>query len=121
MTAASSPQGLPLAAAVAADSTDNDELRQTGPTVGTADADGPRRGDLYGYAGKRFDYAARLDGMPVFLGCHERDPHIPLARVRETEATFAALGADVATRIYPGAGHGVVEEEVRFARGLLNR
>jgi predicted esterase len=70
---------------------------------------------------KRFDYAARLDGVPVFLGCHERDPHIPLARVRETEATFAALGADVATRIYPGVGHGVVEEEVRFVRGLLNR
>lgn len=93
----------------------------SGGLVGTADADGPRRDDLYGYAGKRFDYAARLDGVSVFLGCHERDPHIPLARVHETETTFAALGADVATQIYPGAGHGVVEEEVRFARGLLNR
>ena len=75
----------------------------------------------HGHAGKRFDYAARLDGVPVFLGCHERDPHIPLARVRETEAVFGSLGANVATRIYPGAGHGVVEEEVRFVRGLLNR
>jgi phospholipase/carboxylesterase len=93
----------------------------SGGLVGTADADGPRRDDLYGHAGKRFDYAARLDGVPVFLGCHERDPHIPLARVRETEATFAALGACVAAQIYPGAGHGVVEEEVRFVRGLLNR
>ena len=59
--------------------------------------------------------------MPVLLGCHERDPHIPLARVRETEAVLGALGANVTTRIYPGAGHGVVEEEVRLVRGLLNR
>ena len=96
----------------------------SGGLVGTADADdGPHRDDLHGYAGKRFDYghAARLDGVPVLLGCHERDPHIPLARVRETEAVFRALGADVATRIHPGAGHGVVEEEVRLVRGLLNR
>lgn len=92
----------------------------SGGLVGTADMPGPRRDDLYGQVGKRFDYAARLDGVPVFLGCHERDPHIPLARVRETEATFKALGADVTTQIHPGAGHGVVEEEIRFVRGLLN-
>ena len=95
----------------------------SGGLVGTADADdGPRRDDHYGHAGKRFDYAAaRLDDVPVLLGCHERDPHIPLARVRETEAVFGALGAEVATRIHPGAGHGVVEEEVRLVRGLLSR
>ena len=93
----------------------------SGGLVGTADAEGPRRDELHGYTGKRFDYGTRLDGVPVFLGCHERDPHIPLARVRETEAVFGSLGAIVATRIYPGAGHGVVEEEVRFVSGLLNR
>ena len=95
----------------------------SGGLVGTADADdGPRRDDLHGHAGKRFDYAAsRLDGVPVLLGCHERDPHIPLARVRKTEAVLGALGADVATRIHPGAGHGVLAEELRLVRGLLNR
>jgi len=93
----------------------------SGGLVGTADAEGPRRDDLHGHPGKRFDYGGRLDGVPVFLGCHERDPHIPLARVRETEATFGAMGAKVVTQIHPGAGHGVVEAEVRFVRGLLNR
>jgi phospholipase/carboxylesterase len=93
----------------------------SGGLVGTADAEGPRRDELYGYTGKRFDYGTRLDGVPVFLGCHERDPHIPLARVRESEAVFGSLGAYVATRIYPGTGHGVAEEEVRFVRGLLKR
>ena len=57
----------------------------------------------------------------MFLGCHERDPHIPLERVRESERVFAGLGARVSTEIYPGAGHGVVEEALRHVRGLLNR
>jgi phospholipase/carboxylesterase len=35
----------------------------------------------------------------VLLGCSERDPHIPLARVRETEAVMGALGAQVVTRM----------------------
>ena len=73
------------------------------------------------HAGKRFDYETSLDGVPVFIGCHERDPHIPLARVRESERVLAALGANVTVEIYPGAGHGVVEEELRRVRALLNR
>jgi predicted esterase len=61
----------------------------------------------------------RHQGMPVFLGCSERDPHIPLVRVRETEAVFSSLGAEVETRIYPGSGHGIDQEEVDKARRLI--
>jgi predicted esterase len=61
----------------------------------------------------------RHQGMPVFLGCSERDPHIPLVRVRETEAVFSSLGAEVETRIYPGSGHGIDQEEVDEARRLI--
>ena len=32
-----------------------------------------------------------LQGMPVLLGCSERDPHIPIGRVRETDAVMRAL------------------------------
>src|SRR5947199_2269170 len=49
-----------------------------------------------------------------------RDPHIPLTRVRETQTILERLGAEVIVQIYPGAGHGITEEEVRFTRGLLN-
>lgn len=31
------------------------------------------------------------------------------------------LGAKVTAQIYPGAGHGVMEEEMCFVRGFLNR
>jgi predicted esterase len=58
-------------------------------------------------------------GMPVLLGCSERDPHIPLGRVRETEAVMRALGAEVVAHVYPGAEHGINEDELGFARRLL--
>ena len=92
----------------------------SGGLVGTGELDAPRRDDLYGNVPKRFDYAGRLCGTKAFLGCHERDPHIPLARVRETQSVLERLGAEVTLQIYPDGGHGVTEEEVRFVRGLLN-
>lgn len=58
-------------------------------------------------------------GMPVLLGCSERDPHIPLSRVRETDTIMRALGAEVVTRIYPGASHGINGDEVHLARQML--
>ncbi len=93
----------------------------SGGLVGTGEAGGPATDALYGHAPKRFDYRAPPPGGPVFLGCHERDPHIPLARVRETEVVMRALGAEVVTRIYPGGGHGITEDEVGIARQLLAR
>ena len=63
--------------------------------------------------------ARPLGGMPVLLGCSERDPHIPIGRVRETEAVMRALGAGVTARIYPGGGHGINEDEVGLVRRLL--
>jgi phospholipase/carboxylesterase len=60
-------------------------------------------------------------GMPVLLGCSERDPHIPIGRVRETEAVMRALGAEVVTRIYPGGDHGINEDEAGIARQILAR
>lgn len=91
----------------------------SGGLVGTADADTPPSEDLYGYAGKYFDYATSLTDVPVYLGCHERDPHIPLARVRESEAVFNALRATATTRIHPGAGHGVNKADIDVVRSLL--
>ena len=84
----------------------------SGGLLGTGEAGGPEQEELYGYAPKRFDYGGRLEGTHVFMGCHERDPHIPLARVRESAAVLQGLGAEVRTDIYPGAGHGVLADEV---------
>ena len=93
----------------------------SGGLVGTGEAGGPATDALYGHAPKRFDYAASLPGSSVFLGCHERDPHIPLARVQESAAVFERLGSAVTVKVLAGAGHGIVEEEVQALRGFYNR
>ena len=92
----------------------------SGGLVGTAEAGGAPQDDLYGRPAKRFDYDGRLDGVPVLLGCHERDPHIPLARVRESESVLGAMGAAVDTIVIPGAGHGIIADEAAWLRKHLN-
>ncbi len=64
-------------------------------------------GGLIGPPGTPRDYAGSLDGTPVFLGCSDRDPHIPRERVAESADVFRRLGAEVTERIYPGLGHTV--------------
>jgi predicted esterase len=44
-----------------------------------------------------------------------------LARVHESARVFERLGGAVTVEILPGAGHGIVEEEVRALRRLYNR
>jgi len=45
-------------------------------------------GGLIGPPGTPRDYPGSLGGAPVFLGCSDIDPHIPLARVHETTDVF---------------------------------
>jgi phospholipase/carboxylesterase len=76
-------------------------------------------GGLIGPPGTPRDYSGSLDGTPVFLGCSDRDPHIPLERVKETTEVLTRMGATVTERIYPAMGHTVNEDELERVRGLL--
>jgi predicted esterase len=76
-------------------------------------------GGLIGPPGTPRDYAGSLAGTPVFLGCSDRDPHIPKERVDESAAVFEKMGAAVTERIYPGMGHTVSEDELDFVRGMV--
>lgn len=64
-------------------------------------------------------YEGRFDGTPVFIGCSDTDPHIPLFRVRESAAILREMGASVDERIYTGMGHTVNEDEIEAVRALL--
>ncbi|HUE87295.1 MAG TPA: dienelactone hydrolase family protein [Vicinamibacterales bacterium] len=77
-------------------------------------------GGLIGPPGTHRDYPGTLDGTPVFLGCSDIDSHIPVERVHETAEVFTRLGAIVDTRIYPGMGHIVNEDEIAAVRALLS-
>ena len=76
-------------------------------------------GGLIGPPGTARSYAGSLQGTPVFLGCSDIDPHIPVERVRESEAVLSELGAGVDLRIYPGMGHSVNDDEIGAAKKLL--
>ena len=91
----------------------------SGALVGTADADGAPASDLYGHRPKQFAYADRLDGLPVYIGCHAQDPHIPLRRVRESETALVRQGAVCTVSIHPGAGHGVTQADAAAVRAML--
>ena len=78
-------------------------------------------GGAIGPPGTTWDGGQAFNGTPVFLGCSDRDAHVPESRARETAEVFRRLGADVTLRIYPGMGHVVNDDEIAFARGVLDR
>jgi predicted esterase len=89
---------------------------------------GQRLGAVIGLSGGLIGDAAPMPGpgagqpledMPVLLACSDHDPHIPIARVRETDAVLAALGANVLLRVYPGDSHEVNGDEIALARRML--
>ena len=76
-------------------------------------------GGLIGPPGTPREYPGSLSGTPVFLGCSDIDPHIPVERVRETARVLRSMGAEVDERIYPGLGHTVIDDEIDAARRIL--
>ena len=80
-------------------------------------------GGLIGETIEVEDYAAghegAMDGTPVFLGCSDVDPHIPVERVHDTREVFEALGAEVTERIYEGMGHTVNVDELEHVKGIV--
>lgn len=77
-------------------------------------------GGLIGPPGTTWSESGCFAGTPVFLGCSDLDAHVPEERVRASAAVLARMGASVTTRIYPGMGHLVNEDEIAFTRSLLD-
>jgi predicted esterase len=76
-------------------------------------------GGLIGPPGTLRSYAGSFAGAPVFLGCSDRDPHIPRERVDETAEVLGKMGAEVTERIYPAMGHTVNADEMEAVRKII--
>ncbi len=76
-------------------------------------------GGLIGAPEELPDYQGSLDQTPVFLGCSDYDPHIPLQRVNETAQILEGLGATVNKQIYPQMGHTIIADEIKQAQIIL--
>ena len=76
-------------------------------------------GGLIGPPGTARDYPGTFAGTPVFLGCSDIDPHIPLERVNESAAVLTRMGAGVDKRIYPGMAHTIIAAEIDAVDAML--
>jgi predicted esterase len=78
-------------------------------------------GGVIGPPGIPRDYSGSLADTPVFLGCSDVDPHIPLERVHESAEVFRRLGARVDERIYKRMAHTINADELAAVRELVRR
>ena len=78
-------------------------------------------GGLIGPEGTPHSYAGSFGGTPIFLGCSDIDPHIPLERVHETTQVLRQLGGAVTERIYPGMDHAINQDEIYSVNELLHK
>lgn len=76
-------------------------------------------GGLIGDSVTTGNYSGSLEGTPVFLGCSDVDPHIPVERVEQTEAVFGKLGGTVTKKIYPNMPHTVNKDELEHIKQLI--
>jgi len=76
-------------------------------------------GGLIGPDGTPRDYTGSLEGTPVFLGCSDKDPHVPKERVEFTAAIMQKLGGNVTLKLYPNLAHTVNPDEIRTIRTMM--
>jgi phospholipase/carboxylesterase len=70
-------------------------------------------GGLIGQQLQLENYQTDFQQTPVFLGCSDVDPHIPLERVQESGSVLQQKNADLILKIYPNMGHTVNEDEIK--------
>jgi predicted esterase len=76
-------------------------------------------GGLIGPNGTKWDYPGSLQGTPIFLGCSERDMHIPKERVQVSAEILQQQGGTVSARLYPHMGHTINDDELEAVRAMM--
>ena len=78
-------------------------------------------GGLIGREVRLEDYDGTLEQTPIFLGCSDRDPHIPKTRVNLSEIILKKLDAQVEKRIYPNMAHTINADEIEAVREMMEK
>lgn len=65
------------------------------------------------------NYAGDFGKTAIFIGSADPDPHIPVARVKETTRLLREMNASVTEKIYPGLGHTIGQDEIDLANRLI--
>lgn len=65
------------------------------------------------------NYPGSLAGTPLFLGCSDRDFHIPKERVEHSAEILQKIGGKVTARFYPNMGHTVNQDEIQWVQDMM--
>ena len=77
-----------------------------------------------GVVGQHIDpsnYQGNFEGTPILIGCSDKDPHVPLHRVKDTIKIFREMGAQVTERIYPNGPHTIFQDEIELTNRILEK
>jgi phospholipase/carboxylesterase len=77
-------------------------------------------GGLIGEQIQSEKYSGDFGGTTIFIGSSERDFHVPLARIKESETLLSRMGAKVKLLIFKDSNHTIREEEIDWVnRNIL--
>lgn len=65
------------------------------------------------------NYKGDFGGTSCFIGTSDPDPHVPVARVRESEQILKNMNADITIKVYAGMGHSISKDELNWANKLV--
>jgi predicted esterase len=80
---------------------------------------GALSGGVMGPEGEPRVVEGSREGLRVFIGCGDRDGHIPIERAAESARLFADAGAMVDYRRYDGMDHTINEDEISALRDAV--
>ncbi|WP_111322858.1 alpha/beta hydrolase [Algoriphagus chordae] len=64
-------------------------------------------------------YSGDFKDTPVFIGSSERDVHVPLSRIKESETLLSRMGARVKLLIFKDSNHTIRQEEIEWVNGNI--
>ncbi len=76
-------------------------------------------GGLIGDRVQAANYNGNFAGTPIYLSNSDDDPHVPLARSKETMAVLDRLGAKVTLDVFPGRQHTIDPHEIERVREMM--
>jgi len=71
-------------------------------------------GGLIGATLQENRYSGDFEGSKIFIGSSERDVHVPLSRIKESEIVLRRLGAEVKVLIFKDSNHTIRQEEIEW-------
>ena len=71
-------------------------------------------GGLIGEKVQEDKYSGSFEHTTIFIGSSEKDFHVPLSRIKESETLLSRMGANVKLMIFKDSNHTIRQEEIEW-------